>query len=276
MNQVKSEYPANSSVANVFSLDGKVALITGGGRGIGAGIAEILLEAGATVAINALTDRHLGQLVDRLRHAHGERVIGLPGDAASADGARDLVERALQHTGDVDILVNGIGDAIFRKLINEHETLASSSERDDETGFIVNLNMMSAIHCTRAIGPTMIRRRSGRIINVTGVLGGLQGVPGLSLYSAGKAGLVGFTRSLAREWAPHGITVNAIAPGIFPDRENLSADDYQMIERTYLNQVPVGRFGEAREIGHLALYLASDASNYLTGQIFALDGGLSA
>jgi 3-oxoacyl-[acyl-carrier protein] reductase len=276
MNSVTSKASLGLSRDSVFSLAGKVALITGGGRGIGAGIAEIFLEAGATVVVNALTDVHLGKLVTRLQTTHGERVIGLPGDAASAQGARDLVARTLGRIGSLDILINGIGDAIFQRLVEEQETVVVAAERDGAAEFIVDLNMMSAIHCTRAVGPTMMRQRAGRVINITGVLGGLKGLAGMSLYSAAKSGLAGFTRSLAREWAPYGITVNAIAPGVFPDRENLSDDDYKMIEGAYLNQIPLGRFGETSEIGHLALYLASDASSYLTGQLFPLDGGLSA
>jgi len=122
----------------------------------------------------------------------------------------------------------------------------------------------------------MIRRRHGRVINISGVLGALKGHARLSVYAAGKAGLTGFTKSLAHEWAPYGVTVNAIAPGVFPDIESLSPDQYGAIEKTYLKQIPMGRFGRFREVGKLALYIASDASNYMTGQVIALDGGLSA
>jgi NAD(P)-dependent dehydrogenase (short-subunit alcohol dehydrogenase family) len=131
-----------------FSLDKKVALITGGGRGIGVGIAEIFLEAGATVIINALTDVHLAKVVARLRLSHGDRVIGLVGDAASAAGAGDIVARATDHAGSIDILVNGVGDAIVGPLIEDaRQELAMAAPRIQS---IIDLNMMSAIHCTRA------------------------------------------------------------------------------------------------------------------------------
>jgi NAD(P)-dependent dehydrogenase (short-subunit alcohol dehydrogenase family) len=257
-----------------FSLDKKVALITGGGRGIGVGIAEIFLEAGATVIINALTDVHLAKVVSRLKLSHGDRVIGLAGDAASDAGARDIVARATDGAGSIEILVNGVGDAIVGPLIEDAgRELAMAAPRIQS---IIDLNMMSAVHCTRAVGSGMIQRKSGRIINMTGVIGGLKGESGLSIYSAAKAGVAGFTRSLAREWAPYGITVNAIAPGVFPDMENLPPEHYQIIEETYLGRIPMGRFGRPREIGYLALYLAADVSQYLSGQILVLDGGLSA
>lgn len=257
-----------------FSLDKKVALVTGGGRGIGAGIAEILLEAGATVIINALTNVHLGKTAARLRLAHGDRVTALVGDAASAAGASEIVAQATDRAGSIDILVNGVGDAIVGSFIEE-----GCEEFDGAPAkmrSIVDLNLMSAIHCTHAVGAAMIQRKSGRVINIAGVIGGVKGEGGLSIYSAAKAGVTGFTKSLAREWAPYGITVNAIAPGVFPDKENQSPEHYRLIEDAYLGRIPLGRFGRPREIGYLALYLAADASQYLTGQTLVLDGGLSA
>jgi NAD(P)-dependent dehydrogenase (short-subunit alcohol dehydrogenase family) len=259
-----------------FSLHGKVALVTGAGRGIGVGIAEVFAEAGATVVVNALTNTHLAKLVENLKRVHGERIIGVMGDAATADGARQVVSHAVASAGDIDILVNGVGDAIFKSLVDEPGARGAPTAADQDIQTILDLNMYSAIHCTRAVGLAMIRRRHGRVINISGVLGALKGHARLSVYAAGKAGLTGFTKSLAHEWAPYGITVNAIAPGVFPDIESLSPDQYGAIEKTYLKQIPMGRFGRFREVGQLALYIASDASNYMTGQVIALDGGLSA
>jgi 3-oxoacyl-[acyl-carrier protein] reductase len=255
-----------------LSLTGKAALITGAGRGIGAGIAEVFLEAGATVIVNALSDTFLPKLQQRLAGAHGHRIVGLTGDASTADGAAELVRRAVGQAGDIDILVNGVGDAIIGDLVDDR----SEQEAAQRIRTILDLNLMSAIHCTRAVGHAMIQRRRGRVINLAGVLGGLRGEASLSVYAAGKAGLIGFTRSIAREWAPHGITVNAIAPGVFPDREALTSAQYARIEEAFLGRIPMGRFGGTQEVGRLACFLASDLSGYVTGQIIACDGGLSA
>ena len=261
-----------ASATASLTLAGKNALVTGAGRGIGAGIAEVFLEAGATVVVNARTDTHLSKLEKRLAAAHGDRIVALTGDVSTAIGAADLVTRAVRRVGEIDILVNSVGDAIVGDLVNDE------SEPDAVTRIrsIVDLNLMSAIHCTRLVGASMISRKRGRVINLAGVLGGLRGEASLSIYAAAKAGLIGFTRSLAREWAAHGITVNAIAPGVFPDRDNLTSAQLAMIEQAYLKTIPVGRFGEPRELGYLACFLASDLSGYVTGQILAFDGGLSA
>jgi NAD(P)-dependent dehydrogenase (short-subunit alcohol dehydrogenase family) len=270
------ESASYQTAAACFSLQGKVALVTGAGRGIGAGIAEVFAEAGATVVINALTGTYLARLVENLKSTHGGRIIGVVGDAATPDGARQVVNESVDSAGDIDILVNSVGDAISKGLVDESSGGTSPTAADRDIQKILDLNLHSAIHCTRAVGMTMIRRRRGRVINIAGVLGALKGHARLSVYAAGKAGLSGFTKSLAHEWAPYGITVNAIAPGVFPDKEHLSPEHYVAIENAYLKQIPLGRFGRFREVGQLALYIASDASNYLTGQVIALDGGLTA
>jgi NAD(P)-dependent dehydrogenase (short-subunit alcohol dehydrogenase family) len=255
-----------------LSLAGKTALVTGAGRGIGAGIVEVFLEAGANVIVNARTDTYLSKLVARLTPTHLGRIFYLTGDLASAEGAAEFVIAAMSQVGDIDVLVNGVGDAIMGDLINNH----GEPEADAQIRRNLDLNLMSAIHCTRLIGPSMIRRKRGRVINLVGVIGGISGEAGLSVYAAGKAGLIGFTRSLAREWAPHGITVNAIAPGVFPDRESIMDLQQTAIGKSLLGRIPLGRFGDPRELGYLACYLASDLAAYVTGQILAHDGGLSA
>lgn len=248
-----------------FSLAGKTALITGAGRGIGTGIAEVFAEAGATVIVNALTDRHLVPFAEALQARTGQTVVALAGDAASAEGVAALVARALAVTGQIDILVNNLGDSIKRPLVEV---------TDAEVDTILALNLMSAIHCCRAVGKHMVGRRQGKIVNVSS-FGGLRGQAGNSLYAAAKAALNGLTRSLALEWARHGIGVNAVAPGIFPDPVTIGAEAYAATVENARTQVPLGRVGRLREVGLAALYLASSASDYMVGQTLPLDGGLT-
>lgn len=248
-----------------FSLAGKTALITGAGRGIGTGIAEVFAEAGATVIVNALTDKHLVPFAQALQTSSGQKIVALPGDATTVGGVTALVERALAVTGKIDILVNNLGDSIKRPLVEVS---------DAEVETILALNLMSAIHCSRAVGKHMVGRRQGKIVNVSS-FGALKGQAGNSLYAAAKAALGGLTRSLALEWAPYGIGVNAVAPGIFPDAVTSGAAAYAETVERAKTLVPLGRVGRLREVGLAALYLASSASDYMVGQTLPLDGGLT-
>jgi NAD(P)-dependent dehydrogenase (short-subunit alcohol dehydrogenase family) len=258
-----------------YSLDGKVAFITGAGRGIGTGIAEVFAEAGATVVVNALTDKYLNNFISGLRQRSGARVIGLAGDATTSEGATRLVQQAAAAAGGtIDILVNNLGDAIRGDLVALPAANAMRVMTDEDIRKILDLNLMSAIYCTRAAGAAMIERRRGKVLNISS-FGGIKGTPHLSMYAAGKAALSGLTKSIALEWAPYGITVNAIAPGIFPDPVTAGEENYRRTAEQRAREIPLGRVGQLREVGLLALYLASDASNYMTGQIIALDGGMT-
>jgi NAD(P)-dependent dehydrogenase (short-subunit alcohol dehydrogenase family) len=255
-----------------FSIANKTALVTGAGRGICTGVAEVFLDAGATVVVNALTDKFLGPFVDGLRRTYGDKVVSLTGDATTEEGAAKLLKQTADKVGPLDILVNGVGDGIAGSIV---PVPGSKLEvhTDADIKRILGLNMMSAIYCTRAAAAGMLERRRGKIINFsTGAL--IKGSPTRSVYTAGKAGLVGLTKTLALEWAPFGVTVNAISPGIYPDFEHMTEERAKMFEEQYMATIPLRRFGKFREVGLLALYLASPASDYMTGQVLSLDGGL--
>jgi gluconate 5-dehydrogenase len=260
-----------------YSLTGKVALITGAGRGIGTGIAEVFAEAQATVIINALTDRYLGPFAARLRERFpAARIVTLTGDVTTSAGASRLVAQALEAAaGPLDILVNNLGDAIRGDLVPLPGSQQQGELPDSDLERNLGLNLLSAIYCTRAAAGAMVARRRGKVINISS-FGGLKGAPHLSMYSVGKFGLAGLTRSLALEWAPFGVTVNTIAPGHFPDPITAGEAGYRRMVEQRGAEIPLKRVGQLREVGLLALYLASAASDYMTGQVLALDGGLSA
>jgi NAD(P)-dependent dehydrogenase (short-subunit alcohol dehydrogenase family) len=255
-----------------YRLEGKVALITGAGRGIGTGIAEVLAEAGAHIALNALTPRYVVKFAGQLEERTGRRVIPYPADVTRSEQVDDLFQRVLKEFGRIDILVNNLGDAIAKPLVPlpGHE---GSPASDEEIRKVIDINLTSAILCTRAVGPHFLERRSGKLIIISS-FSGVHGRPNLTLYSAAKSGLIGFARSLALEWAPYGIQVNGICPGTFPDPVTTGEEGYLQAVGAARTSVPVGREGRLREVGLLALYLASSASDYMIGQMLYLHGGL--
>lgn len=248
-----------------YDLTGKVVFVTGAGRGIGKGIAQVLAEAGADVVINALTPQYVEGLAADIGKATGRRVVPLVADVTKSDEVERAVARILGEFGSLHILVNNLGDAIRKPLVQL---------TDEELRTVLDLNFTATVLCSRALGPHMLARRSGKVINITS-FAAAKGTPNLTIYAAAKAALVGFTRALALEWAPSGIQVNGIGPGLFPDPVTVGEAGYrQRVEDAKLT-VPLKREGRLREVGLLALYLASAASDYMTGQTLYLDGGLT-
>jgi NAD(P)-dependent dehydrogenase (short-subunit alcohol dehydrogenase family) len=256
-----------------FSLAGKTALITGASRGIGTGIAEVFAEAGATVIVNSLTNKYLDGFTASLQKRSGRRVVPIAGDVTDPVVVDDIVARSLTVDGKIDILVNNLGDSIPRPLVPLKDGDVEITNQEIEK--ILALNLKAAIYCSRAVGKQMIARRQGKVVNISS-FAAIRGTPGNSIYAAGKAALNGLTRSLALEWAPMGIGVNAIAPGIFPDAVTVGQTGYDQAVATAKNMVPLGRVGQLREIGLAALFLASSASDYVTGQTLSVDGGMTA
>jgi NAD(P)-dependent dehydrogenase (short-subunit alcohol dehydrogenase family) len=265
-----------------FDVSGKVVLVTGAGRGIGSGIAEVLAEAGASVALNALTTRFADGTANAIRERvrqSAERagttgsIEVFTGDVTRTDGAQSVVERVLQQFGRIDILVNNLGDAIMEPLVALPDTRTRTID-DERLQHILDLNLMASLRCTRAVGPHLLARRSGKVINI-GSFTAARGGARVVLYTAAKAAIEGFTRAQALEWASYNVQVNAIAPGLFPEPRTQGEEQAKAAEQFAARVAPLGRAGRLREVGLLALYLASAASDYMTGQTLYLDGGAS-
>jgi NAD(P)-dependent dehydrogenase (short-subunit alcohol dehydrogenase family) len=255
-----------------FDITGKVVFITGAGRGIGKGIAQVLAEAGADVALNALTPKYVEGVAADIAAASGRRVVPVIADVTTTEGAQRAVDSVLSIFGRIDVLVNALGDSIRKPLVALPGTEGKGLS-DEELKFIMDINLTEALLCTRAVGPHMLARRSGKVINISSFTAHADGRD-LVVYTAAKAGLVGFTRAQALEWAPYGIHVNAISPGFFPDPVTVGEERARQTEERCQQTVPLKRAGRLREVGLLALYLASDASDYMTGQTIILDGGI--
>jgi NAD(P)-dependent dehydrogenase (short-subunit alcohol dehydrogenase family) len=257
-----------------FDVADKVVFITGAGRGIGKGIAQVLAEAGADIALNALTPTYVTATAAEIVASSGRRVVPIVADVTQPDTVRRAVEQVLATFGRIDVLVNALGDSIRKPLVMlPGKEDSGPGVSDEELRFIMDINLTEALLCTRAVGPHMLARRSGKVINIaswTTHSGGREMV----IYTTAKTALAGFTRAQALEWAPYGVQVNAVAPGLFPDVVTAGEERFRTLTQRAEQTVPLGRAGKLREVGLLALYLASAASDYMTGQTILLDGGL--
>ena len=256
----------------VFDVAGKKVLCVGAGRGIGKGIALAFGEAGADVAVTGLTPVGANAVAEEIR-AMGRQGLAFHGDATKAADMDLLAEQVLSEFGHLDVLVNCVGDAIQAPVAPLPDGGPPAMSEEDWHR-IIDLNLTEAFQGCRAFGPHFLERRQGSVINISG-WASFRGMARRSAYDAAKAGLMRFTECIAQEWAPYNIRVNAIAPGRFPDKDQLSEDAYQQRQEQARDTVLLGRLGELKEVGYLAIYLASPAGDYVTGQTWAIDGGIS-
>jgi gluconate 5-dehydrogenase len=253
------------TILDCFRLDGRCALITGATSGLGRQIARALSEAGASLIINGRNTARLEEGRNELLRATKVVEIAV-GDLGTPGGAEDFCQRIVRSGHEVDVLVNAVGGRL---------PFEGPEGQLSEWQQAIDLNLTSAIVVCRALGDSMRRRGKGSIINVASIAGLIvnKGATGRA-YETAKAGLLGLTRSLAADWAPQGVRVNAIVPGGFlTERIHSRFQRDPAWEKTFLEQIPMGRLGRPAEIGPLALFLASDASSYMTGAAVVIDGG---
>lgn len=249
-----------------FRLDGRVALVTGGGRGIGRALALGLAEAGAEIALVARSEDELLDAVDEIVTRTGRRALHFPADLAEIEQIQPVVDAVTGEFGQIDILLNNAG------TINRAPALEYTPQMWDE---VMRINIRGAFFVAQAVGRGMVDRGGGKIINIASLLSRI-GVPFIPAYTASKGGIAQLTKSLAVEWAEHGVNVNAIAPGYFRTENTRALQQDPERNRIIIERVPFGRWGDVQELQGACVWLASDASSFVTGQVIYVDGGWTA
>ena len=242
-------------------LSDKVAIVTGASRGIGRAIALALASQGAKVVASARNAEALAQLAEEIK-AQGGDALAVVGDVALEDDANNLVKQAVEAYGQVDVFINNAGitrDGLLLRMKNA------------DWDAVLDTNLKGAFLCTRAVAKVMSKQRSGRIINISSVVGEM-GNAGQANYCASKAGLLGLTKSVARELARRNVTVNAITPGFITTE--MTEDMTEKAQEAMTEQIPLGRPGSAADVANAVIFLASDQSAYITGQVLGVNGGM--
>jgi len=249
----------------LFSLKGKVAVVTGGSKGLGKAIALALADAGADVVVASRTQAELDKVAEEIR-AKDQRALAIATDTTDLDSIKKLAGKVMEEFGKIDILVNNAGQGAtvpFLKL------------PVDEWDRILNVNLKGYFLWTQVLGAPMFKAKSGRVINISSAMGSSP-MGFMAHYAASKGAINAMTKSLAQEWATRGVTVNAIAPSYFLTDINKNAHADEATNKLIMSKTPMGRWGEMDDLVGLVIYLASDASAYMTGAILPLDGGWTA
>ena len=247
-------------MSSIRTLDGQIALVTGASRGIGRAVALALAKAGAEVVVNYSSSPDAADAVVSEIKESGGQAYALQANVADEEAVNGLIKTVIERSGRIDVLVNNAGitrDGLLMRM------------KTEDWQAVINLNLSGVFLCTRAVTRPMLKQKSGRIINITSVVG-LMGNAGQSNYAAAKAGVVGFTRSTAKEMASRGITVNAVAPGFIATDMTKDLD-----AEGILAAIPLGRFGTPEQVAGAVRFLAADpAAAYITGQVLQVDGGM--
>jgi 3-oxoacyl-[acyl-carrier protein] reductase len=244
-------------------LSGKVALVTGASRGIGAAVAARLASCGASVAVNYSGSKSAADAVVAAIEAAGGRAIALQADVSDPQSCTQLVKDTIDGLGGLDIVVNNAGIARDGLIVRMS---------DDDWNAVIGTNLTGVFNVTRAVTRHLMKQRSGAIVNVTSVIG-LVGNAGQANYAAAKAGVIGLTKSVAKELASRGVRVNAVAPGFIGT--DMTAELPENVRQAALGQIALGCFGEADDVASAVAFLASDDARYITGQTLAIDGGMT-
>ncbi len=251
---------------DVFKLDGRVALITGGNRGLGFAIAQALAEAGANVVVTSRQKEKALESAATLARITGRRTMGLTVDVTDAEQIESMIQSVVKQFGRIDILVNNAGINI-RKPVEELD--------EASWDLVQSTNLKAPFLCARAAASYMKEQHSGRVINISSMLG-MVALPERGAYCSSKGGLIQLTKVLALEWAAHNITVNALCPGPFATELNIPVMNNPRANQFFLNHISLGRWGRPEELGGAIVFLASDASSFMTGAALVVDGGWTA
>lgn len=244
-----------------MELAGRVAIVTGGSRGIGEAIVRLLVAKGAVAVISDIEVSAADSLAEEIRESGGKAMV-IQTDVQSLKSCEAMVQATLDHFGKVDILVNNAG-------ITRDSLLMRMSEEDWDR--VISVNLKGVFNCTKAVTRPMLRARYGRIVNIASVVG-VTGNAGQGNYAASKAGVIGFSKSMARELASRNINVNAVAPGFIKTKMTESLPE-KAVERL-VSQIPLNALGEPRDVAEAVLFLCSDRARYITGQVINVDGGM--
>jgi len=249
-------------MSEFVSLKDKIAVVTGGARGIGRAIAETLAQLGADVVIADVQKEKADEAAQEIIARTGRRALAIQVDVSNSTSAKAMIDQAIEAFGRIDILVNNAGitrDTLIMRM------------KEEEWDLVLNINLKGAFNCSQAVVRSMMKQHSGRIVNISSV-SGVSGQAGQTNYSSSKAGLIGFTKALAKEVGSRGITVNAVAPGFI--ETELTADLPEEIRKVGIQLTPLGRFGQPQDVANAVAFLVSDQAAYISGVVLHVDGGM--